>query len=132
MNNFIVHIVPITILIFMLITFFISGIEKIFDWKGNCTFLKTHFSGTFLSKMIPFSLMLLIILDVAITIGCLISGYQLILYGEKESTVYTFFICCITLLLMLIGQRVAKDYPGALTISCYFMVAIFGLYISSI
>jgi hypothetical protein len=35
---------------------------------------------------------------------------------------------CITLLFMLFGQRLAKDFDGARTIAIYFVVSVLGVF----
>jgi hypothetical protein len=35
------------------ILFIQSGLDKVFDWKGNLDWLTGHFSKTFLAKMVP-------------------------------------------------------------------------------
>ncbi|WP_298314830.1 DoxX family protein [uncultured Aquimarina sp.] len=129
MNNFITHIVSITILLFLLITFLQSGIDKITDWKGNLSWLKDHFSATFLGKIVPLLLGIVLILEIITAILCILGIYQLITDGGIRFASEAIFSACITLLMLLFGQRVAKDYQGALTITCYFIVAIFGLYV---
>ena len=47
MENLYANITEILILLFILITFLQSGIDKASDWKGNTGWLKEHFSGTF-------------------------------------------------------------------------------------
>jgi len=38
------------------ILFIQSGLDKVFDWKGNVEWLKGHFSKTFLAPMVPLML----------------------------------------------------------------------------
>jgi uncharacterized membrane protein YphA (DoxX/SURF4 family) len=45
----------IILLLFLVITFLQSGIDKITDWKGNISWLKDHFKSTFLGRMVPLS-----------------------------------------------------------------------------
>jgi hypothetical protein len=39
-------------------------------------------------------------------------------------------IVCLNLVLLFAGQRIAKDYPGAATLAAYFIVAVFGLWLT--
>jgi hypothetical protein len=41
---------------------------------------------------------------------------------------YACMVSCVTLLLLLFGQRVAKDYDGARTIVIYLIPALIGVY----
>ncbi|WP_199912813.1 DoxX family protein [Aquimarina aquimarini] len=129
MDHFISNIVSITILLFLLITFLQSGIDKLTDWKGNLSWLKEHFSATFMRDMIPLLLAIVLVIEVVTAICCIVGIYELIVANHKVYAITAMFLGCITLLMLLFGQRVAKDYQGALTITCYFIVAVFGLYV---
>jgi len=119
------------ILIFLAITFLQSGIDKISDWNGNLSFLKEHFSKTFLRKSVP--LMLGIILFGEIIVGFLSIIGVIQIYISEVTTIgfYASVIAAKILLALLFGQRVAKDYAGAMTIAVYFMVTVFGVYLMS-
>jgi len=119
------------ILMFLAITFLQSGIDKISDWNGNLSFLKEHFSKTFLRKSVP--LMLGVILVGEIIVGFLSIIGVIQIYISEVTTIgfYASVIAAKILLALLFGQRVAKDYAGAMTISVYFMVTVFGVYLMS-
>ncbi|MDH7446335.1 DoxX family protein [Aquimarina sp. 2201CG14-23] len=129
MDNFMTHIVSITILLFLLITFLQSGIDKMIDWKGNLSWLTGHFANTFLGKLVPVLLGTILIIEIITAVFCVMGIYHLIMDNHTGFAIGAMFSACITLLMLLFGQRVAKDYQGALTITCYFIVAIFGLYV---
>ncbi|GAA4109599.1 hypothetical protein GCM10022393_06280 [Aquimarina addita] len=130
MDNFMTHIVSITILAFLLITFLQSGVDKTIDWKGNLSWLKGHFEATFMGAIVPLLLAVILIMEMITAVLCVIGIYQLIVFAQVSVAIWGMFLACLTLLMLLFGQRVAKDYQGALTITCYFIVAIFGLYIT--
>ena len=117
------------ILMFLAITFLQSGIDKISDWNGNLSFLKEHFSKTFLRKSVP--LMLGVILFGEIIVGFLSIIGIIQIYISEVTTIgfYASVIAAKILLLLLFGQRVAKDYAGAMTVAVYFLVTVFGVYI---
>ena len=117
------------ILMFLAITFLQSGIDKINDWNGNLSFLKEHFSKTFLRKSVP--LILGVILFGEIIVGFLSIIGIIQIYISEVTTIgfYASVIAAKILLALLFGQRVAKDYAGAMTITVYFMVTVFGVYI---
>jgi len=119
------HITEILLLIFLAIVFIQSGLDKIFDWKGNLSWLTGHFSKTFLGKAIPLSLGFLLIVEMVSGVLCLVGVYEMIF---MESSVFAFYgavLSCVALLMLLFGQRLAKDYEGAKTIVIYFMPAVF-------
>ena len=47
---------------------------------------------------------------------------------RSEFGLYGGVMSCVTLLLLLFGQRIAKDYDGARTIVIYFIPAILAVY----
>ena len=119
------------ILVFLAITFLQSGIDKMMDWNGNISFLKEHFSKTFLRNSVP--LMLGLILFGEIIVGFLSVIGIIQIYNSDTTTIgfYASVIAAKILLALLFGQRVAKDYAGAMTITVYFMVTVFGVYLMS-
>lgn len=131
MENIQNHFVEILILIFILITFLQSGIDKLVDWKGNTGWLKDHFSKTFLAGQVPLMVGIIMVLEIFTGILAIIGIFQVIFYGVLLYALYACILGALTLLMLLFGQRVAKDYAGAFTITGYFIVVIFGAYILS-
>ena len=117
------------ILLFTLITFLQSGLDKLTDWKGNVGWLKDHFGSTFLGGMVPLLVGTILVLEVVVGLLALAGIYSILVHGEMHLAFWTLVLAAVTLLMLLFGQRVAKDYPGAFTITGYFMVVIFGLYL---
>ena len=111
----------ITILAFLVITFVQSGYDKIIDWKGTVGWLKGHFAETFLRNMVPLALSIILVLEIIAGILSIIGIIEILTNGGTEFTFYAGCISAITLLLLLFGQRVAKDYDGARTIVIYFI-----------
>jgi len=131
MENTLKHLTEILLLVFLIITFLQSGFDKIFDWKGNVGWLKEHFSKTFLANMVPLNVAIILIIELIAAILCIIGIYQLIANDDKTFGLSGAIISCIALLMLLFGQRVAKDYDGARTIAIYFVPAIFAVFLLS-
>lgn len=115
----------ILILLFLIITFLQSGIDKIIDWKGNLGWLQGHFEDTPLKDLVPILLATILLTEVAAGSICAVGLWQLIYIGEGTIALYGAILSCIALLMLLFGQRIAKDYDGARTIAIYFIPAIF-------
>ena len=113
------------LLLFLVITFLQSGIDKIIDWGGNLSWLKGHFSKTPLAKLVPVLLATVLLAELTAGILCAIGLYQLIASGESKVAFYGAVLSCVSLLMLLFGQRIAKDYVGAKTIVIYFVPAVF-------
>jgi uncharacterized membrane protein YphA (DoxX/SURF4 family) len=124
MNN----VASILLLAFLTLTFLQSGYEKIFYWKDNVAWLKEHFGKTILKSQVPLALLLLLILELISGILCIVGAIQLLLNSGREFGFYGAIFSCISLLMMLFGQRLAKDYDGARTIVIYFVPAVMAVY----
>ena len=131
MENITSNFTEILILIFILITFLQSGIDKATDWGGNTGWLKDHFSGTILSGMVPLMVAIILIIEVITGLMAIVSLYHILAGIDSNMALYTCVLSCVTLLMLLFGQRVAKDYAGAFTLTGYFIVCMFGVYILS-
>ncbi len=131
MENMHSYITEILILLFIIITFLQSGFDKITDWKGNIGWLSAHFSKTFLARQVTLMVATILTLEVITGILAIIGIVQLISIRETSIALYACVLAAIVLLMLLFGQRVAKDYTGAFTITGYFVVIILGVYILS-
>ena len=124
MNN----ITSILILIFLAITFLQSGYDKLFYWKDNVDWLKGHFSKTPLKNQVPLALANILVLELISGILCVVGCIELLMNNGRIFGFYGAVFSCITLLMLLFGQRLAKDYDGARTIVIYFIPAILAVY----
>lgn len=129
MTSILDHITEIILLLFLAITFLQSGLDKILDWKGNIGWLKEHFSKTFMGKMVEVNVAIILVIETVAGLLAILGIYQLIVNDNATLGFYAAILSAITLLLLLFGQRVAKDYDGARTIVIYLIPTIFALYI---
>lgn len=123
------HLLEIIILAFLAITFLQSGYDKATDWKGNVSWLQSHFSKTFLADKVPFSLAIILLLEILAGIFAIIGIVAFFINGFADFALISALLSSITLLLLLLGQRLAKDYDGARTIVIYFIPTIFLLFL---
>lgn len=118
----------ILVLIFLAITFVQSGYDKISDWNGNVAWLKEHFSQTFIKNHVPQALTVLLAIEVVAGVLCAAGTFQLMTNGDRQLGYYGAILSCVSLLLMLFGQRIAKDFDGARTIAIYFIPAVLAVH----
>ena len=62
MKPFLNNATEIILLLFLIITFLQSGIDKLVDWKGNLSWLKEHFSKSPLKNIVPMLFVILLIM----------------------------------------------------------------------
>lgn len=119
----------ILLLLFLIVTFLQSGIDKVTDWNGNLSFIKDHFKNSPLKNLV--SPLLAIILIIELMAGALmfVGVFQLATTGQTNLALLGAELSAVCLIFLLVGQRLAKDYAGAMTLAVYFIIAIFGVYL---
>jgi putative oxidoreductase len=121
--------VEVLILIFLTITFIQSGVDKLIDWKGNLSFIKGHFKNSPLKNSVPLLLGVILVIEIIAGILMAIGVYQLYTSEAKEIAILGVELSAITLIFLLIGQRLAKDYAGAMTLAVYFIITLLGVFL---
>jgi len=123
------HSTEILVLLFLVITFLQSGFDKIFDWKGNVSFITDHFKNSPLKNMVPLLLATILLIEIIAGVLMVIGIYELATNGGKQIALIGVELSAITLLFLLIGQRLAKDYAGAMSLAVYFIITIFAIFL---
>ena len=118
----------ILLLAFLAITFIQSSYDKLFYWKDNLDWLKEHFAKTQLKNLVFLALLNILILELISGILCVVGGIELFVSNGRTFGLYGAVFSSITLLMLLFGQRLAKDYDGARTIVIYFIPAVMAVY----
>lgn len=108
--------------LFVAILFIQSGLDKVFNWKGNLEWLTGHFSKTFLRRFVWIMLAKLTVLELATGV---LSGVGVVYFLATGSTIVIFYAAvlgAVTVIGLFFGQRLAKDYPGAAVLVPYFIL----------
>ena len=105
------------VLVFFLIVFIQSGLDKILDYKGNLNFLKDLLKIYFSPTLIELALISVTILELTSGILCLIGIINFVFNDSNFIGLLGLIIGSIALLVLLFGQRVSKNYDGAKTIA---------------
>lgn len=119
---------PILILLLLALTFLYSSFEKLTDWNGTMNWLQSHFANTFVVKYLKICLILVLVMEIITGVFCVSGIIELALKPTSKIAWYAAVFSCFTLLALLFGQRIAKDYDGARTIVIYFIPAVVLVY----
>jgi len=122
------NIASILVLVLLAVTFIQSGYDKAIYWNDNLTWLKSHFEKTRLKNHVPLALFHILILELISGILAVVGCIQLMVNNGRTFGLYAGIFSCITLIMLLFGQRLAKDYDGARTIILYFIPAVMAVY----
>lgn len=117
--------------VFVAILFLQSGLDKVFDWKGNLEWLTGHFSKTPLAGMVPMMLATITLLEIATGLLSAVGLVYLIVTGQNTLIFYSSILGAASLTALFFGQRIAKDYPGAAVLVPYFILLLIMMYLSS-
>jgi drug/metabolite transporter superfamily protein YnfA len=122
------NVASILVLVLLAVTFIQSGYDKAIYWKDNLAWLKEHFANTKLRNHVPMALFHILVLELISGILCVVGCIQLLVNSGRTFGLYGGIFSCITLIMLLFGQRLAKDYDGARTIVIYFIPAVMVVY----
>jgi hypothetical protein len=113
---------------FFAVVFLQSALDKILDRQGNLDWLTGHFRNSPLAGVVPAMLSALTVLELAAGALCTLA----VLFASFREPGWSIgaiglLLAAASLLALLFGQRLAKDYAGAAVIAAYFVVALVGL-----
>ena len=117
------------IVLFLIVTFGISLIEKLANLKETISYISEIFKTSFIRNFVKPLIAILMLLEVLTFFFLVVGIFQLYFQNEKEMALLGIVFSCFSIIYMLIGQRIAKDYPGATSLTIYFILSIFGIYI---
>jgi len=110
------------------ILFLQSGLDKVIHWRGEKTFLTGHFAKSILRGLVPFMLPVLTAVELAAGSLSAIGFFQVLLGTGKGAGTLGLFFGTAAIMLLFLGQRLAKDYAGAAALVPYFLLMAAGLY----
>ena len=113
------------------ILFVQSGLDKVFDWKGNLEWLTSHFSKTFLRGTVPPMLAAITVMELATGILSAVGIVYFLLTNSVNLIFYASVLGAASVLALFFGQRVAKDYAGAAILIPYFILLIILMYLTN-
>ncbi len=112
---------------FFAIAFLQSAVDKWVDNKGNLEFLGGHFSNSPLKRMVPPMFWAITVLESIAGVLSGLGAVVLLFGGASGLAVWGLVFSILSLLCLFFGQRLAKDYGGAVVLASYFAVALLGI-----
>jgi uncharacterized membrane protein YphA (DoxX/SURF4 family) len=113
------------------VLFIQSGLDKIFDWKGNLEWLTGHFSKTFLSKTVPPMLATITVMEIVTGFLSAAGIVYFLAAGSLRLIFYASVLGAASIIALFFGQRVAKDYAGAAVLVPYFILMLILMYLTN-
>lgn len=112
---------------FLAILFLQSGLDKVVDKKGNLDWLSSHFANSPFKNFVPVLFFTITVVELLSGILNLIGVVFLLLEGSLMLALYGTILASVALIMLFLGQRIAKDYVGAQSLVSYFILTILTL-----
>lgn len=112
---------------FFAIAFLQSAVDKWVDHKGNLEFLISHFDSSPLRGLVSPMFWGITVLESVAGGLAAIGAVQILIGAGTVMALWGMVFSMISLLCLFFGQRLAKDYTGAVVLASYFAVALLGL-----
>ena len=106
------------------ILFLQSGLDKVFDFKGNLAWLTGHFAKSPLRGVV---LPMLVTVTVTETAAGALSAaglLHLVLHNTPVLALWGARLALVNIVMLFLGQRIAKDYAGAAALVPYFLLCV--------
>ena len=121
--------IQLLVLALLAILFLQSGLDKVFNYKGNLEWLTGHFEKSPLKGTVGLLMPVITLLEVAAGLMCTIGIGALILYDDLDHGYMGCLLSAISLIALFFGQRLAQQYEGAENLTTYFLIALLGIYL---
>jgi len=108
-----------------------SGFDKIFNWEGELDFISEKFAKTPLSNFSAFGLIQVTIFEVLSGLLSLLGALMVLFYNDESYGIMGLILAAISLCILMLGQRISKDYEGAAVLVPYFLLTMIGLFMYS-
>ena len=116
--------------LFVAILFIQSGLDKVFNYKGQLSWLTGHFEKSLLAGSVPMMLPAITVMEVTTGLLAAVGVIYLVVTGVSVLIFWASVVGAATLLALFFGQRMAQDYPGAATLVPYFLLMLVTMYLS--
>jgi putative oxidoreductase len=115
------------VMAFFAIAFLQSAADKWLDSRGNLEYLTGHFANSPLRATVSPMFWAITVLESLAGVLCGLGALQILFGLGTVVALIGLVLVIISLLCLFFGQRLAKDYGGAVVLASYFAVALLGL-----
>ena len=131
MTSIALDLVIVFLALFFIIVFIQSGFDKVINRSDNYIFLKSHFEKTMLHNWVFFLFICITVLE-CLTGIILLLGLCLFLFNQFDFAfnilTLGFVMSNVSIVCLFMGQRIAKDYVGAASLTGYFVLSVMSLF----
>lgn len=104
------------------ILFLQSGLDKVFDFRGNRAWLTDHFAKSPLRGVVVPMLLSITVTEVAAGALSAAGLLHLVIHDTTILALWGARLATLNIVMLFLGQRIAKDYAGAASLIPYFIL----------
>jgi uncharacterized membrane protein YphA (DoxX/SURF4 family) len=116
-------------LAFLAILFLQSGLDKVFNYKGNLEWLTGHFAKSPLKNTVGILMPVITLMETAAGVLTAIGCVQILMGGSVTLGLLGAQLAALSILSLFFGQRLAQDYEGAGNLVPYFLLCLACIYL---
>ena len=113
---------------FLSIVFLQSGLDKVINYKQELGWIQQKFSRNPLYNYIGIIFLLLTVLEVMSGMLTFFGVVLILLEQAADLALTGVWVSVITLLMLILGQRITKDYAGSASLVPYFIVGVLAIH----
>jgi hypothetical protein len=106
------------------ILFLQSGLDKVFDFRGNLGWLTGHFARSPLRGTVLPMLVVITLTEVAAGALSAAGALHLAVHQAQGLALWGARLATLNVVMLFFGQRLAKDYAGAASLVPYFILCV--------
>lgn len=106
------------------ILFLQSGLDKVLDFRGNLAWLTGHFAKSPLRSVVLPMLVTVTVTEVAAGALSAVGALHLVVHHTQVLALWGARLATLNIVMLFLGQRLAKDYAGAAALVPYFILCV--------
>jgi uncharacterized membrane protein YphA (DoxX/SURF4 family) len=118
-------------IVFLAVVFLQSGLDKALNYNREMNWVRQKFTRSSLYNYVSSLFVVLTIFEIGSGLLCALGAFALLAGMGTTIAQAGAWTSCLTMLMLVFGQRMTRDYSGAATLVPYFIVTLLSLYFLS-
>jgi hypothetical protein len=110
--------------LFLGVLFLQSSLDKIFNYQGNLSYFKDHFNNSPLRNTVSLLLPTITLLELTSGILSCVGALMIVIDNDRTIAFWGCAFAGLSITALFFGQRLAKDYAGAVSLASYFGIVL--------
>ena len=111
------------------VLFLQSGLDKVIDRDGNAAYLREHFQASPVAGQVDVMLTVVTVFELIAGTLSGLGALAFLLWGGTTFAYAGAVVGAVTIFMLFVGQRLAKDYAGAAVLVPYFLLMLVDIHL---